>query len=360
MTYIVMINITFRGDGTLMKRLQLVGMLVLCLILITACSNNSVSSGGSNSGTGSAAGSAKETSTKFPEKPVKMVIPYPPGGGSDVLFRLVASYAEKHLGKPIVPVNMAGASATIGSRYVKDAAPDGYTILGSHQVVAAAQHTGIVDYGFSSFEGIAQITSTPHIPAVTKEFSQKNNVKNMTDFINYVKKNPGKVIWAYTVGSEDHYTIASLLDKAGVDTKSLKYVNYPGTGPQYAAMVANQVEGMVADYASGKGYFESGDLVPLGIVNTERDAALPNVPTMIEQGIDFSLPVSRGMFAPKGTPAEILDVLDNAYEKALADPELQKKIKDLGSNPKFVPHDEFSTFVKDLDAEMAKLADKMK
>ncbi|AJY77675.1 hypothetical protein VN24_11850 [Paenibacillus beijingensis] len=289
-----------------------------------------------------------------------MVIPYPPGGGSDVLFRLVASYAERHLGQQIVPVNMAGASATIGSRFVKDAKPDGYTILGSHQVVATAQHTGIVDYGFSSFEGINQITSTPHIPSVTKAFSEKNNVKNMTDFINYVKANPGKVIWAYTVGSEDHYTIAALLDKAGVDPRSLKYVSYPGTGPQYAAMVANQVEGMVADYASGKGYFESGDLVPLGIVNTERNAALPDVATVKEQGIDFTLPVARGMMAPKGTPAEVLEVLNEAYKKALEDPELQKKIAELGSFAMYKPHDEYNTFLQELDAEMAKLADKMK
>ncbi|MBC3210493.1 tripartite tricarboxylate transporter substrate binding protein, partial [Pseudomonas sp. SWRI111] len=86
--------------------------------------------------------------------------PYPPGGGTDVLFRLVAQYAEKHLGQTIVPTNMAGATSTVGSRFVKDAEPDGYTILGTHQVVATAEHTGVVDYGFSAFDPVVLMTST--------------------------------------------------------------------------------------------------------------------------------------------------------------------------------------------------------
>lgn len=344
-----------------MVRKGLVPILVaLCLLLVSACSSKPAAPSGSNPGADAGQKEAAAPKTKFPEKPVKFVIPYPPGGGSDVLFRLVASYAEKHLGQNLVPVNMAGASATLGSRYVKDAAPDGYTILGSHQVIATAYHTGIVDYGFSSFEGVAQITSTPHLPAVTKAFAEKNNIKNITDFVNYVKNNPGKVVWAYTVGSEDHYTIASLLDKAGVDPRSLKYVNFPGTGPQYAAAVASQVDGMTADYASGKGYFDAGNLVPLGIVDEKRNPALPNLPTLKEQGIDFSLTVDRGIFAPKGTPPEILNILDDAFQKALSDPELKKKIEDLGSFAKFQPYDEYAEYLKDLDEKMAKLADKMK
>ncbi len=316
------------------------------------------------SGCGSATSSSSEATTTasneaFPTKPVKLVIPYPPGGGTDVLFRLVAQYAEKHLGQTIVPTNMAGATATVGSRFVKDAEPDGYTILGIHQVAATAQHTGVVDYGFSAFDPVMMMTSTPHIPSVSKKFSEENNIKTINDFIDYVKAG-NKVNWAYTVGSEDHFTIAALLDAAGVDPTTLNYVNYDGTGPQYAAVLANQVDGMTGDYASGKGYIEDGSLVPLGMVFGDRNPFLPDVPTLKEQGIDFSVTVDRGILAPKGTPPEHVKIIADAFQKALEDPELQKKIEELGSFPNFKNTEDYSKHIEELDAKMETLAPKMK
>ncbi|MDT8860900.1 tripartite tricarboxylate transporter substrate-binding protein [Alkalihalobacillus sp. MEB130] len=295
----------------------------------------------------------------FPTKPVRLVIPYPPGGGTDVLFRLVASYAEEHLGQTIVPTNMAGATATVGSRHVKDAEPDGYTVLGIHQVAATAYHTGIVDYGFDAFDPIMLMTSTPHIPAVSKKFSEENNVTDVPSFIEYVKANPNEVTWAFTTGSEDHYTIAAMLDAAGVDPGSLNYVNYDGTGPQYAALVANQVEGMTGDYASGKGYIEDGSMVPLGMVFDERNPFLPEVPTLIEQGIDFAVTIDRGVLAPKGTPADRIEIINDAFKKALEDPELQRQIEELGSFPNFMPTSEYELHLEELNNRMDDLAEKM-
>ncbi len=348
----------------MLKRKALISVLMMVVFLLSACSSQSSAPVSSQSPADSQkpmeTKEAVEKQPQYPDKPIKLVIPYPPGGGTDVLFRLIASYAEKNLGQTIVPVNMGGATATVGSRFVKDAKPDGYTILGTHQVVATAQHTGIVDYGFSSFEAVAQVTATPHIPMISKAFAEKHKIKTITDFTNYVKNNPNTVIWAFTVGSEDHYTIAALLDQAGVDPRSMKYVNYAGTAPQYAAIIAGQVDGMTGDYASGKGYIDSGKVVPLGIVAENRNPALPNVPTMKEQGIDFAVTVDRGLLAPKGTPKEVLEVLNAAFEKALNDPELKKKIEDLGSFVQYKPYQEYGDYLKKLDEKMAKLADKMK
>ena len=318
------------------------------MFVITGCGSSTSSTSG-------------ETTTEeaFPTKPVKLVIPYPPGGGTDVLFRLVAQYAEKHLGQTIVPTNMAGATATVGSRFVKDAEPDGYTILGIHQVAATAQHTGVVDYGFSAFDPVMMMTSTPHIPSVSKKFSEENGIKTLNDFIDFVKAG-NDVTWAYTVGSEDHYTIAALLDAAGVDPTTLNYVNYDGTGPQYAAVLANQVDGMTGDFASGKGYIEDGSLVPLGMVFDDRNPFLPDVPTLKEQGIDFSVTVDRGILAPKGTPPEHVKIISDAFKKALEDPELQKKIEELGSFANFKSTEDYSKHLEELDAEMETLAPKMK
>ncbi|MGN8644886.1 tripartite tricarboxylate transporter substrate binding protein [Gracilibacillus sp. HCP3S3_G5_1] len=329
-----------------MKRI-LILVLVSLLMLLAACESNE------------AKGEESSGHTSFPEKPVQLVIPYPPGGGTDVLFRLVASYAEEHLGQPIVPQNMGGATATVGSREVKDAEPDGYTILGSHQVIATANHTGIVDYGFEAFEPVMLMTSTPHILSISKEFSEEHGITTVTEFTEYVEQHPGEVTWAFTTGSEDHYTVAAMLDAAGVDPKSLNYVNYDGTGPQYAALVANQVMGMTADYASGAGYFEDGSLIPLAMVDEERNPYLPNVPTLIEQGIDFAVTVDRGVFAPKGTPPEVVEVLNQAFADALAEPELQEEIEELGSFENYTSTDEYRLHLEELDEKMAELSDKM-
>lgn len=303
------------------------------------------------------AGAAEED---FPTAAVEMVIPYPPGGGSDVLFRLMAEYAEEHLGQPIVPVNVEGASATVGSRQVKDSEADGYTILGTHQVTAAAFHTDIVDYGFEAFDPIALGTSTPHLPSVSTEFAEENDIEDLEGFLDYVEANPGEVTWAFTTGSEDHYTIAAILDAAGIDPTSLNYVNYNGTGPQYAALISGEVDGMTGDYASGEGYIEDGSMMPLGVVNEERDPQLPDLPTVAEQGIDFSLTVDRGFLAPEGTPAEHIDVLEAAFEAAFEDEEFQERVEELGSYPNFMNSEDYQSRIDELDSSMEQLAEQMK
>lgn len=296
----------------------------------------------------------------FPNGPVELVIPYPPGGGTDVLFRLVSSYAEEHLGENIVPTNIEGATATVGSRQVKDADPDGYTILGTHQVVAAAFHTDIVDYGFEAFDPVMMMTSTPHLPSVSREFSEENDVHNVQDLLAFIEENPNEMTWAFTTGSEDHYTITALLDAGGLEPDSLNFVNYDGTGPQYSALISGQVDGMTADYASGEGYFVDGDIVPLGVVSEEPEENLPEVETLQEQGIDFSVTVDRGVLAPEGTPEAHINVLEEAFEAALEDPELQERIEDLGSYPNFQPSEDYGAELDRLDSQMEELSEQMK
>lgn len=302
---------------------------------------------------------ATQAEEGFPERSVEMVIPYPPGGGSDVLFRLMAEYAEEELGVNIVPVNVEGASATIGSRQVKDADPDGYTILGSHQVVAAAQHTNIVDYGFEDFDPIALGTVTPHLPSVSADFAEEHGIEDLQDFLGYVEDNPDTVNWGFTTGSEDHYSIAAVLDAAGLDTRILNYVNYDGTGPQYAGLAAGEIDGMTGDYASAEGYIEDGTLVPLGIVAEERDPNLPDLETVSEQGVDYSLTVDRGFFAPEGTPEEHIQILADAFEAATESPEFQQRVEDLGSYPNYLGPEDYQQHLEGLDESMGELAEQM-
>ncbi|GAA1817923.1 Bug family tripartite tricarboxylate transporter substrate binding protein [Nesterenkonia flava] len=305
------------------------------------------------------ASEAAEPQDDFPNENIEMVIPYPPGGGSDVLFRLMAEYASEELPVTITPTNVEGASATVGSRQVKDSDADGYTILASHQVVAAAHHNEIVDYGFDAFEPIALGTTTPHLPSVSTEFSQEHGIEDLQDFLEYVEANPNTVNWGFTTGSEDHYSIAAVLDAAGLDTGILNYVNYDGTGPQYAGLVAGEIQGMTGDYASAEGYIEDGSLLPLGIVAEERDPNLPDLPTVQEQGVDYTLTVDRGFFAPEGTPEEHIEILAEAFEAAINNPEFQAEVENLGSYANYLGPEEYQAHLDELDAAMASLAEEM-
>lgn len=295
----------------------------------------------------------------FPNNDIEMVIPYPPGGGSDALFRLMAEYASDELNVNITPTNVEGASATVGSRQVMDSSPDGYTILASHQVVAAAYHNEIVDYGFEAFEPIALGTVTPHLPSVSAEFAEENDIEDLQDFLDYVEENPNTVNWGFTTGSEDHYSIAAILDAAGLDTGTLNYVNYDGTGPQYAGLVAGEIEGMTGDYASAEGYIEDGSLMPLGIVAEERDDNLPDLPTVEEQGVEHTLTVDRGFFAPEGTPEEHIEIIAEALEAAINNPEFQEQVEQLGSYANYLGPEEYQQHLDELDEAMADLAEEM-
>ncbi|MFB3306888.1 tripartite tricarboxylate transporter substrate-binding protein, partial [Pseudomonas sp. AMR01] len=124
---------------------------------------------------------------EYPEKEVKLVIPFGPGGATDVLFRLISAEAEKHLGQTIVPVNMAGAGATRGSREVKDAAPDGYTILGSHDSVALSNLAGMVDYSYDAFEPVILLTQTVNVISGGPD----PVVSDISKLADYVAANPG-------------------------------------------------------------------------------------------------------------------------------------------------------------------------
>ncbi|GGE60921.1 Bug family tripartite tricarboxylate transporter substrate binding protein [Nesterenkonia cremea] len=295
----------------------------------------------------------------FPNTGIEMVIPYPPGGGSDELFRMMARHASEELGVEITPTNVDGATATVGSRQVLDSTPDGYTILASHQVISGAYHNEIVDYGFESFEPIALGTVTPHLPSISTEFAQEHGIEDLQDFLDHVEANPDDVNWGFTTGSEDHYSIAAILDGAGLDPGSLNYVNYDGTGPQYAGVVAGEIQGMTGDYASAQGYIEDGSLMPLGIVAEDRDDNLPELLTVEEQGVDHTLTVDRGFFAPEGTPEEHIEVIAEAFEAAINSPDFQEEVEAAGSYAHFLGPEEYQDHLDDLDEAMASLADEM-
>ena len=264
----------------------------------------------------------------FPEHELKLVIPFAPGGATDVVFRLISERAEQELGKPVVPVNMGGAGGAKGSTFVHEQSADGYTLLGGHEFILTTYYGGMVNFGLDAFEPVCTLTFTPmfftagvHAP-----------YKTFKEMAEYIKANPGKAVIAMTPASVQYVMWKQAAAAAGFDfDKDVRTVIINGNGPQTKAILGKHVETATGDVPSHLPYIKDGRLRVLGVANGKRLAQIPDAPTMKEQGYDVEFGVTRALFAKKGTPKAAIERIAEAYRKACADPAVIKKIEDLGN-----------------------------
>nr|WP_290828216.1 tripartite tricarboxylate transporter substrate binding protein [Halomonas sp.] len=290
----------------------------------------------------------------YPEQDIRLIIPYGPGGATDILFRLISQEAEKTLGESIVPVNMAGAGATLGSRNVKDASPDGYTLLGSHDTIALSKLAGTVDYSFDAFEPVALLTQTINIPAA----HANHDVQSADEIADYVRENPGQVRFSMIPSSTDHFFWAQFFQEAGIDMADVRLVGYPDTGEQVSALMAEEIDFAMFNLPSGGAFFEDGTFRALGIAHPERLESMPDVPTLRELGIEMDHSTSRGIFAPKGTPQEVLDTIAEAYGQALENEQVQSRIEnEFGSVVRFLAGEDYQAFLDENEAALSAAAE---
>lgn len=290
----------------------------------------------------------------YPEQDVRLIIPYGPGGATDIIFRLISQEAEKTLGESIVPVNMAGAGATLGSRDVKDADPDGYTLLGSHDTIALSKLAGTVDYSYDAFEPVALLTQTINIPTAHSD----HPVQSADEIADYVSENPGDVRFSMIPGSTDHFFWAQFFQEAGIEMDDVRLVGYPDTGEQVSALMAEEVDFAMFNLPSGGSFYEDGSFRPLGIAHSERLESMPDIATLREQGIEMDHSTSRGIFAPKGTPQEVIDTIADAYSEALENTEVQSRIEnEFGSVVQFLAGEDYHEFLEDNEAALSAAAE---
>src|SRR5262245_14860717 len=266
---------------------------------------------------------------KYPDRAITVVVPFPAGGPSDVVARIVTESMSKTLGQQMVIENVGGAGGTIGSARVAAAAPDGYTLLagsmGSH--VSAPVLTPGIKY--NSERDFTPVGFTAHAPAVIvarKDFP----ANNLKEFVQQVKKNASKTKQAHGgIGASSH--MACFLFNSIVKVEPIS-VAYRGTAPAMNDLVAGHVDYLCEQAVSVTGAITGGQVKAFAVSSTERLPTLPDVPTAKEAGLDYQMSIWAGIFAPKGTPKPIIDRLAAALSTALDDPAVRKRMADLGGS----------------------------
>jgi tripartite-type tricarboxylate transporter receptor subunit TctC len=265
----------------------------------------------------------------YPSRSITVIVPFPAGGPSDVVARIVAEQMGKVLGQTMVIENVGGAGGTIGSGRVASAAPDGYTLLagsmGSH--VSAPVLTPNVKYdSVRDFEPIGFTANSPAVIVAKKDYP----AKDLREFIASVKQSGEAVKQAHGgIGASSHMACVMFSASAGVKPTQ---VAYRGTGPAMNDLVGGHVDYFCEQAVSVTSQITSGAIKAYAVSSPARLATLPDVPTAKELGVDYDMNIWAGIFAPKGTPKEVVDKLADALDKSLDDPTVQKRLADLGGS----------------------------
>jgi tripartite-type tricarboxylate transporter receptor subunit TctC len=265
----------------------------------------------------------------YPSRAITVVVPFPAGGASDVVARIVTDHMARTLGQSIVIENVGGAGGTLGSARVATAAPDGYTLLagsmGSH--VAAPVLTPNVKYDSTKdFEPIGLTAHSPAVIVARKDFP----AKDFREFVAYVKQNGSAVKEAHGgIGASSHMACLLFNSATGV-TPTM--VAYRGTGPAMNDLIGGHVDFFCEQSVSVLEQAAGGAVRAYAVSANERLPGLPNVPTAKEAGVDYLMSIWAGIFAPKGTPKPVVDKLAAALDKALDDPGVKQRLDALGGS----------------------------
>ncbi len=265
----------------------------------------------------------------YPVRPVKWVVPYPPGGTTDVLARIVAQWLSEKMGQQFIVENKPGGGNNIGVEYVVNAAPDGYTML----LVNPANGINTTLYANLAFNfprdiaPVAGLVRTPNIMEVTPSLP----VKTVAEFIAYCKANPGKINMASS-GSGTSVHLSGELFKSMTDCQML-HVPYKGAGPALTDLMAGQVHVIFDNLPSSAGFIKGGNIRPLAVTSAARDPAFPDVPTVAETVPGYEATAWFGIGMPKGTPRDVTEKVNAEVNRALADPKMQARLAELGGKP---------------------------
>ena len=289
------------------------------------------------------------TAADYPDRPIKLIVPWAAGGDTDVIFRPFVGLLQKELGQPVVIANVGGASGTVGEREAAGAAPDGYTLFGAHDFIHSVYFGGLTDIKYDkAFDPVCMVASTPSVVTV----GAKTPWKTFKELVADAKQNPGEIIVGASLGSTSQYSMALAAKAAGI---KFKYVPYDGTAKRMNALLGNHIQ--VADSnLTQKGKVDAGLLRFLASMSAKRTSGLEDVPTMKELGYNVEYSVNRGIMVPRGTPASVIAKLNDACEKAAKDPSYAKALLLQGTDVRYMGPQDYASYLKTADTETKDIA----
>jgi len=266
----------------------------------------------------------------WPTKPITLVVPFPPGGGTDAFARPLSVFLAKQLGRPVIIDNRGGAGGTVGASIAAKAPPDGYTFfIGAvHHAIAPSFYPKL-DYNIET--DLVPLTVIANPPQVIVVNPTRVKSENFKDFLDFVRKNPGKLNYASAGNGTSHHLAGELFK---IQSKTfIIHIPYRGAGPALNDLLAGNVDMMFDGLGSSAQHVRSGRIRPLAVAAANRSPAFPNLPTTAEVGMpDYVVSTWYGIWGVKGTPKDILDRMHAEVVKAIASPELREIWASQGSD----------------------------
>ena len=279
----------------------------------------------------------------WPNKPITLVVPFPPGGGTDAFARPLSVQLSKQLGRPVIIDNRGGAGGTVGASIAAKQAPDGYTFfIGAvHHAIAPSFYPKL-DYNIET--DLVPLTIIANPPQVVVVNPARVKAENFKDFLDYVRKNPGKLNYASAGNGTSHHLAGELFK---IQSKTfIIHIPYRGAGPALNDLLAGNVDMMFDGLGSSAQHIRSGRIKALAIASPKRSPAFPNLPTSAEVGMpEYVVSTWYGIFGVKGTPKDILDRMHTEVVKAVSSPEMRDIWASQGSDTATMSQEQFAKFL---------------
>lgn len=279
----------------------------------------------------------------WPTRPITLIVPFPPGGTTDIVARALAHKLSEQFGQPVIVDNRGGAGGNLGANVAAKAAPDGYTVFMA--TVAHAMAPGLykkLPYDFvRDFDPVTVVASLPNVLIVNPAIK----ANSVAEFIAYLKANPDKVNYGSAgPGSTEHMSGELFRSQAGV---KIAHVPYKGGAPMMLDLMTGQIQMAIETSASAQAQVKAGQVKALAVTTLQRSNAFPGIPTLKESGLpNYEVTTWYGMLVPHGTPAPVIARLYRETAAALKDPDLLKRFEDFGAAPGGEPPEQFAKFIK--------------
>ncbi|KJS81567.1 MAG: hypothetical protein JM58_16600 [Peptococcaceae bacterium BICA1-8] len=293
---------------------------------------------------------SKENKSTYPERPITLIIPFDPGGASDIVARKLSSIAEKHLPQGITIVNKPGGASAVGIAELHETKPDGYTILAALSTIVTHKILGNLPYNHEDFDVVCAYNFDPGALAVNKD----RPWQTIEEFIEYGKKNPGE-LKVGTSAPGGLWNVGTLAIENATGVKFNIIASGGGVAEPAKQAAGGHIDAVVGSPNELLAHVEGGNLRLLAVTSPERIEAFPDVPTFKELGYDAEVSGTRAIIAPKGTPKEVLDVLQTAFAAAANDSEYKDFLKSMGSGSLYLNSEDASKHYSDQVAIFEKI-----